>query len=129
MTLRKEQNQFPFFVVFDEPHQFLRSSKTWKSAVVESRKWRIGYVWMFHSWEQIPRDLAEIIKAAGPHYHLYPSSKKTFSDLKEEITPFAIEDALCLKRFHAINIIRTGGEVIKPFIAKMSPPPSLKFSM
>ncbi|MRG87024.1 type IV secretory system conjugative DNA transfer family protein [Salinibacillus xinjiangensis] len=125
MTLRKESNQFPFFVVFDEPHQFLKSSKTWKSATVESRKWRVGYVWMFHSWEQIPRNLGEIIKAAGPHYHIYPSSKKTFSDLSEEIVPFTVENALKLKRFHAINIIRSSGEVVKPFIAKMSVPPSL----
>ncbi|WP_077621583.1 hypothetical protein [Sediminibacillus massiliensis] len=123
MTLREEKNQFPFFVVFDEPHQFLRSAKTWKAATVESRKWRVGYVWMFHSWEQIPRDLAEIVKAAGPHYHLYPSSKKTFSDLAEEIKPFKVEEAMGLKRFHAINILRSGGEVVKPFVAKMSAPP------
>lgn len=125
MTLREEKNQFPFFVVFDEPHQFLKSSKTWKAAAVESRKWRIGYVWMFHSWEQIPRDLAEIIKSAGPHYHLYCSSKKTFSDLSEEIAPFTVENALKLKKYHAINIIRAGEEGInKPVIAKMMPPPS-----
>ena len=124
MTLRKESNQFPFFVVFDEPHQFLKSAKTWKSAAVESRKWRVGYVWMFHSWEQIPRDLAEIIKAAGPHYHLYPSSKKTFSDLSEEIAPFAVEEALKLKKYHAINIIRAGESVNNPVIAKMDAPPS-----
>jgi hypothetical protein len=126
MTLRKESNQFPFFVLFDEPHQFLRSSKTWKAAAVESRKWRVGYVWMFHSWEQIPRELGEIIKAAGPHYHIYPSSKKTFVDLREEITPFTVEEALKIKRFHAINIIRTGGEVAKPIVAKMATPPSFK---
>jgi hypothetical protein len=124
MTLRKEEKQFPFFVIFDEPHQFLKSAKTWKAAAVESRKWRFGYVWMFHSWEQIPRDLAEIIKAAGPHYHIYSSSKKTFSDLKEEIAPFDVEEAIKLKRFHAINILRTGGEVTTPFIARMTPPPS-----
>lgn len=125
MTLREEKNQFPFFVVFDEPHQFLKSSKIWKSAAVESRKWRVGYVWMFHSWEQIPRDLAEIIKAAGPHYHIYPSSKKTFSDLKEEIAPFTIEDALKLKKYHAINIIRAGETgITNPVIAKMTAPPS-----
>ncbi|MYL45077.1 ATP-binding protein [Virgibacillus halodenitrificans] len=126
MTLREEKNQFPFFIVFDEPHQFLRSGKTWKSAAVESRKWRVGYVWMFHSWEQIPRDLAEIIKAAGPHYHLYPSSKKTFSDLKEEIAPFTVEEALKLKRYHAINIIRAGETVNNPVIAKMQKPPTDK---
>lgn len=124
MTLRKEENQHPFFIVFDEPHQFLKSAQTWKAAAVESRKWRVGYVWMFHSWEQIPRNLAEIIKAAGPHYHLYPSSKKTFIDLSEEISPFTIEEALKLKRFHAINILRADGGVQKPFIAKMTPPPS-----
>src|SRR5690606_40312830 len=53
--------------IFDEPHQFLRSAKLWKAAAVESRKWRLGYIWMFHSWEQIPRDLREIIRAANPH--------------------------------------------------------------
>lgn len=124
MTLRAERNQFPFFVIFDEPHQILRSARIWKSAAVESRKWRAGYVWMFHSWEQIPRDLAEIIKAAGPHYHLYPSSKKTFIDLREEIAPFTVEDSLKLQRWHAINVMRVGGEVQKSFIAKMAPPPS-----
>lgn len=127
MTLRKESNQFPFFVVFDEPHQFLKSAKTWKSATVESRKWRVGYVWMFHSWEQIPRDLGEIIKSAGPHYHLYSASKKTFQDLSEEIAPFNVEDGLKLKKYHAINVIRSGNDgIIKPVIAKMAPPPSAR---
>lgn len=129
MTLRKESNQFPFFVVFDEPHQFLKSAKTWKSAAVESRKWRVGYVWMFHSWQQIPRDLAEIVKAAGPHYHLYPSSKKTFSDLSEEIAPFTVEEALKLKKYHAINIIRAGDNgITNPVIAKMNKPPNSRIA-
>jgi hypothetical protein len=81
-------------------------------------------VWLFHSWEQIPRDLAEIIKAAGPHYTIYNSSKKTFRDLAEEITPYSIEDGLKLKRHHAINVLRAGDEIQKPFICKMAPPPS-----
>jgi hypothetical protein len=125
MTLRSENKQHPFFAVFDEPHQFLKSAKTWKSAAVESRKWRLGYVWLFHSWEQIPKDLAEIIKAAGPHYTIYNSSKKTFKDLAEEIAPYTIEDGLKLKRHHAINILRAGNEIQKPFICRMAPPPCL----
>jgi hypothetical protein len=108
----------------DEPHQFMSSAKHWKSMVVESRKWRLGLAWLFHSWEQIPRDLAEIIKSAGPHYHLYTSSKKTYRDLAEEIAPFTIEEALKTPRFHAINIIRSGGVTVTPFMAKMTPPPS-----
>jgi vacuolar-type H+-ATPase subunit E/Vma4 len=126
MTLRNEEKQHPFFAVFDEPHQFLKSAKTWKAAAVESRKWRLGYVWLFHSWEQIPKDLAEIIKAAGPHYTIYNSSKKTFKDLAEEISPYAIEDGIKLKRHHAINVLRAGNEIQKPFICKMAPPPSLR---
>jgi hypothetical protein len=126
MTLRSEEKQHPFFAVFDEPHQFLKSAKTWKAAAVESRKWRLGYVWLFHSWEQIPRDLAEIIKAAGPHYTIYNSSKKTFKDLSEEIAPYTIEDGLKLKRHHAINVLRAGNEIQKPFICKMAPPPSMR---
>jgi hypothetical protein len=124
MTLRSEEKQHPFFAVFDEPHQFLKSAKTWKAAAVESRKWRLGYVWLFHSWEQIPKDLAEIIKAAGPHYTIYNSSKKTFKDLAEEIAPYTVEEGLKLKRHHAINVLRAGNEIQKPFICKMAPPPS-----
>jgi len=128
MTLRSEENRFPYMVIFDEPHQFIRSAKLWKSAAVESRYWRIAYTWMFHAWEQIPRDLAEIIKSAGPHYHIYPSSKDTFTKLKEEIAPFTVEQALKLKTYHAINVIRSGGEMIKPFVAKIEAPPSVKKS-
>jgi hypothetical protein len=130
MTLRSEDKQHPFFVVLDEPHQFLKSAKIWKSAAVESRKWRLGYVWLFHSWEQIiPKDLAEIIKAAGPHYTIYNSSKKTFKDLAEEIAPYTIEDGLKLKLHHAINVLRAGNEIQKPFICEMAPPPSLHASI
>jgi hypothetical protein len=129
MTLRGEENRFPYMVIFDEPHQFIKSAKLWKSAAVESRYWRIAYTWMFHAWEQIPKDLAEIVKSAGPHYHIYPSSKETFTKLKEEIAPFTVEQALKLKTYHTINVIRSGGEVIKPFIAKIEAPPSVKLKI
>lgn len=122
MTLRQEQH--PFFILLDEPHQFLRSARVWKSAAVESRKWKVGFVWTFHSWEQIPNDLAEIVKSAGPHYTIYASSKKTFKDLAEEIAPYTVEDGIKLKRFHAINVFRSDNGMERPFIAKMCPPPS-----
>jgi len=124
MTLREEEKQFPFFVLFDEPHQFLRSARAWKSAAVESRKWRVGYVWMFHSWEQIPNDLAEIIKSAGPHYHIYRASKKTFNDLKEELQPYSLDDYMRVPKWHAINSLRIGDEQQVVFISRMDPPPS-----
>jgi hypothetical protein len=124
MTLRPDEDLFPFFVVYDEPHQFLKSTEIWERAVVESRKYRVGMVFMFHEWVQLGRDFRSIIKSALPHYHLYPSSKHNFRDLAEEIYPFTLEDAMKLKTWHAINIVRSGGEQIKPFISLMTPPPS-----
>lgn len=124
MTLRK--SSFPVFVVIDEPHQIIRGSRIWRSAAVESRKWRFCYVWMFHAWEQIPRDLAAIIQASGPHYHIYRTSKTTYRSLAEEIKPFDIEEAMETPLYYAINVIRAGGTTITPFLAKMLAPPSMR---
>jgi hypothetical protein len=125
MQLRPEEKQFPFFCVYDEPHRFLRSAKLWEDLAVESRKWRVGFVWMFHDWVQIPRHLADIIKSAGPHYHLYSGcSKKTWKDFAEEMSPFKLEeDAMKLPQYHAINILRNQDGYTR-FIAKMAKPPS-----
>jgi len=133
MRLRKkvfgDKAEFPFYIMLDEPHQFLKSAKIWEAAAVESRKWKIGYFWTFHYWEQIPSNLQKAIRNALPHYHLYPTSKLTWQSLKEEIYPFTLEDALKLKRWHAINIIRSGGENVTPFIAKMQMPPEKRFKV
>ncbi len=123
MVLRKTQH--PVFVIQDEPHQYLRSARTWKAATVESRKWRFAYVWMFHSAEQIPGQLLEIIKAAGPHYHLYSSSKRTYKELAEELAPWTVEEAMDTPTHYALNIIRAGGRNVPVFMAKMAPPPSI----
>ncbi len=60
----------------------------------------------------------------GPHYHLYTSSKATYKALAEEIKPFEIEEAMKTPRWWAINVIRAGGVVVEPFLAKMTSPPS-----
>ena len=131
MRLRKKiygtEAEFPFYIMLDEPHQFLRSASIWEAAAVESRKWKIGYFWTFHYWEQIPTNLQKAIRNALPHYHLYPTSKLTWISLKEEVYPFELSDCLKLKRWHAINIIRSGGENAVPFICKMQLPPEKRF--
>jgi hypothetical protein len=119
--------EFPFFVLMDEPHKYLRSAKIWEAACVESRKWRVGYVWSFHYWEQIPSELQKAIKNALPHYHLYPTSKLTWKSLEEEIKPFTVEEMMKLKSYHALNIIRAGDGYLDPVMARMSPPPHIRF--
>jgi hypothetical protein len=126
LTMVSRKTTFPVFVVFDEPHQYLRSTKIWRSAAVESRKWGFSYVWMFHAWEQLPREVGTIIQAALPHYHIYSSSKGTYRALAEEIKPFSIEEAMETPRYWALNIIRVGGRTVSPFLAKMAPPPSFR---
>jgi hypothetical protein len=120
MVLRK--TRYPVFVIQDEPHQYIRSSRTWKSAVVESRKWRFAYVWLFHAWEQINHDLAAIIKAACPHYHLFTTSKLTYRALAEEIAPFTVEEAMQTPRHWCLHVIRAAGQTVPPFLAKMDGP-------
>lgn len=122
MVLRTSTH--PVFVVQDEPHQYLRSARTWRAAAVESRKHRFGFCWLFHAWEQLPRDLQAIIQAAGPHYHLYTSSAATYRALAAEIAPVSVEEAMATPRHSAITILRAGGVTIPPFVAVMSPPPS-----
>lgn len=124
MRLRPEEKQFPFFIVMDEPHQYLRSAKLWTAAAVESRKFRVKYCWLFHSWEQIPMELAEIILSAGPHFHIYRSSEKTYKSLRHFLEPYTVEDVTKMPLYHAINIIRANLETTRPFMAKMLEPPS-----
>lgn len=129
MRLRPEEKQFPYFVIMDEPHQYLRSAKLWTAAAVESRKFRVKYSWLFHSWEQIPSELAEIILSAGPHFHIYRSSEKTYKSLKHFLEPYTLEDVTKMPLYHAINIIRANLETTRPFMAKMLMPPSKRITL
>jgi len=124
MRLRPEEKQFPYFVIMDEPHQYLRSAKIWTAAAVESRKFRVKYCWLFHSWDQIPNELAQIVLDAGPHFHIYRSSEKTYKSLRHFLEPYTLEDVTKMPLFHAINIIRANLETTRPFMAKMLLPPS-----
>ncbi len=119
-----KQAIFPFFIIQDEPHKYLRSTSLWTSAIVEARKHRFGYVWLFHYWEQLPSELQLALKNASPHYHLYAGADSAFQALKSRISPFTVDEAMQLPTHHAINILRAGNQAVKPFIASMAKPPS-----
>jgi hypothetical protein len=123
MFARPESEQAPVFVIADEPHQYPSCAPRWERMAVESRKWRLGLVWMFHSFEQIPTTLARRIKDAGCHYHLYTSSKRTYQELREEMTPWTVEEALRTPTHSAIHVMRAGGRTVTPFMARMDAPP------
>jgi hypothetical protein len=120
MALRSDE--FPFAVLYDEPHQYLRSAKLWENVAVESRKYRLSYHWLFHSFEQIPDKLAQIIKDAGPHYFVLQSSKQTYRSLAEELAPFKVEEGLNTKQHHAICALKFGDGRMTPFMVRMMAP-------
>jgi len=118
-------NGVPTFLLMDEPHQFMSSVENWKRMVVESRKWRLGLVWFFHTWEQIrdkSKELAKTIKSAGIHYILYNSSKDTWKELAEEILPYTLTEALEIPRYHAFVITHTPEGPVPPMLVKMEAP-------
>ena len=121
----------PCFLIMDEPHQFLGSAKggvrsTWGNMIVESRKWRLGLVFLIHDWVQMPRELTQLIKAAGPHYALCSCDKGTFHDLAQEIAPFTVEDGLRIPTYHALVVVKAEKNYHR-FMAKMAPPPSMRY--
>lgn len=120
MGLRKEQ--FPVAIIYDEPHQYLRSTDLWKKVAVESRAYRLAYHWLFHSWEQIPNDLAQIIKDASPHFVIYSSSESTYKGLQRVIAPFTIDDGMKTKRYHAICALKVGDNRLTPLMVHMKAP-------
>jgi arsenate reductase-like glutaredoxin family protein len=114
---------FPVAVFYDEPHRYLRSADIWKKLAVESRAYRIAFYWLFHSFDQMTGSdskLLQIIKDAGPHYILFNSSEQTYEALKKQIAPFSIEEALRIKKRHAICILRVGESRLNPLMVNMT---------
>lgn len=94
-----------FNLIYDEPHQYMSSVENWKRMIVESRKWGLKLIYLFHSFAQIKekdRTLSNLFKAAGMNYILFNGSKDTFVDLKEEIDPYTVEEALNLPQYYGI---------------------------
>lgn len=124
MRLRPEENQFPFLVILDEPHQYLRSARFWERATVEARKFGIKYCWFFHYFDQLPKALISAIMNAGPHYHIGRTSEDVYRILGRYLAPYTLDDVIKMPSFHCINVLRANRETVAPFMAHMPPPPA-----
>ena len=116
----------PAFLIMDEPHQYLGGARggvasTWASMITESRKWRLGLVFLFHDWQQMG-PLGRLLKSAAPHYTLYSSSKDTFRELQEEIAPYTVEEAMEMPTHYALNVIRAGNKYHRLLVQMAKPP-------
>lgn len=121
-----EEQRRPAVMVMDEPHQFMSSKELWSDMVREARKWRLKLYWSAHNFRDF-RSLGKTMKDAGCQYSVFRTSKETYSDLAEELLPFALEDLIRIPdRYYAVNkVVLPGSPNTPAFLAKMEPPPGL----
>lgn len=120
-----EQDRRPAVFIMDEPHQFMSSVSLWSDMVREARKWRLKLVWLAHNIRDF-KHLTKTIKDAGCQYSVYRSSKETYSDLLEELSPFTIDELMNIPdRWYAVNkiVVPDSNITVPAFLAKMSVPP------
>jgi hypothetical protein len=120
----------PTFLFLNEIHQMLGANfeacvDLLEDIVVEARKYRLIPVFLFHDWAQVPRDLRDILMAAGPHLHLGTSSKKTYEALADFTGDFStvVEECLRIKKQTWLHVIWADGKRKAPFVARGVRPP------
>jgi hypothetical protein len=61
------------------------------------------------------------LKAANSSYILISGSDKdNYNELKAELQPYTVDDLLCLKRYHALNLMKIGDGYAR-FVTKLPP--------
>lgn len=120
----------PCIIFYDEPHQYMGSVKVWEDLCVEARKYRVKFVFLFHSWMQLEKKSKEFVRAlkgALPHYIIYSTSQDELMAMKDIIAPYTVEEAAKVKTHHAIIKLRAGNQYLEPFIGRMIKPPGMRY--
>lgn len=117
------ENRKQAHLILDEPHQYEQVMKFIKSAIKESRKWRLRFVMLTHTFD-VFSNMKEDLLSAGCSYIMMKTTEKNFKTIQNVVKPFSIEDMVNLKQYHALCSINYKN-VNHNFIAKLSPPPSV----
>jgi len=105
-------------VIFDEVHQVPTTARFLSNHITEFRRHRLGLILSCHFLKQF-KDLLTGLKSSGASYVLIAGTEKeNFEALKEEISPFTLEDGLTLKSHTSLNIVNYGNQYAK-FIARL----------
>lgn len=115
-----EKDRKPCMLILDEPHQFPTVYTQLFSIIREMRKWRLGIFILAHEFSDL-KSLKNLFKAAGTNYFIYQTSKETYKELLEELSPFTLEELMKTKWRHAIVKMRykdkticVDGEMMRP---------------
>lgn len=100
-------------VVFDEVHQVPTTARFLSNHITEFRRHRLGLMLSCHFLKQL-KDLLIALKSSGASYVLIAGTEKeNLEALKQELTPFTIEDGLTLKPYTSLNIVNYGNQYTK----------------
>lgn len=108
-------------IIFDELYQVPSCQDFLKSKLSQIAKFNAKSIISCHYLGQI-QNIRNELKAANTSYMLISGcDKDNFKELKEELSPYELEDLLNLKRYHSLNLIKYEGGWAK-FITKLPPP-------
>lgn len=100
-------------VVFDEVHQVPTTARFLSNHITEFRRHRLGLILSCHYLKQF-RSLLTALKSCGASYVLIAGTEKeNLEMLKEDISPFTVEEGMNLEQWHALNIINYGNQHAK----------------
>ncbi len=126
MTLTRDDKYPECLIIKDEVHQIPSLAAKAEEQIVESRKYRVGPVWVFHSLAQVEKispSMIKILKANNPHIHLLKSDEDTYKLLRTQLLPFTVEDDLLpMERHWAVNRWHVDGKP-QVFMCKLNRPP------
>ena len=105
-------------VIFDEVHQVPTTARFLSNHITEFRRHRLGLILSCHYLKQM-KELLIALKSSGASYVLIAGTEKeNLESLREEITPFTIEEGMKLKPHTSINVVNFGNQYAK-FIASL----------
>ena len=119
--IEKSEDRIKVNLVFDELYQVPQCQTYLKSKLSQIAKFGCKPIISCHYLGQIGIIRNELKAANSSYMLLHGCDKDNFKELKEELSPFELEDLLNLKRYHSLNLIKYEKGWAK-FITKMPSP-------
>ncbi|MBZ4649147.1 type IV secretory system conjugative DNA transfer family protein [Thermosipho sp. (in: thermotogales)] len=118
-NIKNEDERIPFFLIMDEPQNYLGTTDTSKEMLAKARKYRLCPIMLFQTPKQINSNDKNLLKTLidlKPHIIFGKQSEHTFKEFSEEIKPLTPSDGSHLPPYHFIAKIYYNKTPLEPFI-------------
>jgi len=107
--IRDKDSRVKVNLFIDELYQVHHTEEFLTEKLSRLAKFRMKPIISCHYLNQI-KVIRDELRSANASYMLISGcDKKNFSELKEELYPFEVEDLLALPRWHSLNLIKSAG--------------------